>query len=852
MKLTLAVLAIIIFVSPAVWKWNASATGYVSQFRGRGTGYSVSLDADSIVLRRGLFNTRLRQDLDSAASDSAAQASPQSVEPNPKERVRIVQLRGHISPSWIKELKSCGCSIIGYIPNNAYLIAGSTAAIAQIAGLDGGLFADEQHPVKWMGGFLPDWKIDPVLDGAVSDSARVDVEIELYSRTDATRTIDDIQKMTGPAASFRRISPDLVVLRGSIESSSLLSIAGQDSVLFIGPTAQPRLLDERSDQIVASNLTSDRTQPSGPGYLAWLAARQLNTQADFSIDFSDTGLDRGSLLAKSLHPDFLDMSGNSRVSYITDYVGDKQIDDRRGHGTIVASIATGNGNGGIADERGYSLGVGVYPTALIGVSRIFGHDGKLPGRLDFGLVFSNAYAAGARISNSSWGQGGNSYDATAQEFDSLVRDARPDLAGNQEMTFVFAAGNDGPGGHITSPGNAKNVITVGASENYRPETFDNCNLDGQGGIGPDGADNALDILRYSSGGPTADGRSKPDLVAPGTHIFGAESQSPLYDASGLCQGPLRYGPPDQRLYTYSSGTSLATPHIAGAAGLVRQFLVQNNTLGGLPPSPAMIKAYLINSASYLTGVNASGDLPGVNQGWGLLDLSRAFDSASRRLVDQTQLFTTSGQTFQITGSLADRSLPLRITLAWTDAPGMLAGGAWVNDLDLELIVGGSTIYRGNNFSGPVSVSGGSPDGRNNVESIILTPDLIPPGTDGNFTVIVRATNIAGDGVPGNGIDLDQDFALVVYNVAPPIVPVPAITSATYAAKVLTITGLNFGPSAQVEINGQMINLAFSFDASANAISVRAKKGKLNLSPRSDNQIVLIDNGLRSPSFTLTL
>jgi hypothetical protein len=266
----------------------------------------------------------------------------------------------------------------------------------------------------------------------------------------------------------------------------------------------------------------------------------------------------------------------------------------------------------------------------------------------------------------------------------------------------------------------------------------------------------------------------------------------------------------------------------------------------------MIKAYLVNSASYLTGANASGDLPAPIQGWGLLDLSRAFDPASRRLVDETQVFTDSGQTFQITGSLADRSLPLRITLAWTDPPGMLAGGAWVNNLDLELVMGGGvTVYRGNNFSGAFSVPGGEPDGKNNVESIFLPPDSIPAGADGNFTIIVRATNIAGDGIPGNGMDLDQDFALVAYNVAPPIIPPPTITSANYAAKTLTIAGLNFGPSAKVEINGQMIDLAFTFDSTTNALSVKAKKGKLNLSPRSANQIVLIDNGLRSTPFTLT-
>jgi hypothetical protein len=744
--------------------------------------------------------------------------------------------------------------VLGYIPNNAYLIAGNSGAIARVTNLDRGLSADDHHPIKWMGSLRPAWKIDPVLDEASANDrgARMDVEIELYDSEETAEAIDRIRTIVGNMGHFRRVSRDFLALSGSIEVSNLLPIASEDCVVFIGPAPGPHLLDERSDQIVASNVTADRTQPSGPGYLDWLSVLHLNTQPDFCIDIADTGLDRGSILPERLHPDFLDLSGNSRVSYMTDYVHDGQLDDRRGHGTIVASIAAGNKNGGISDELGYSLGLGVSPTALIGVSRIFGHDGKLPDRIDFGLVFSNAYAAGARISNNSWGNGGNTYDSTAQLFDSLVRDARPDIAGNQEMTFVFSAGNDGAGGHVSSPANAKNVIAVGGSENYRPETFDNCNLDGQGGIGPSDSNNALNLLRYTSGGPTDDGRSKPDLVAPGTHIFGAESQSTYYDASGLCQGPLRYGPPTQRLYTYSSGTSLAAPQVSAAAALIRQFFVQKSLLGGAPPSPAMIKAFIINSASYLTGTGAGGDLPGVNQGWGLLHLSRAFDSASRQLVDQTQVFTASGQTFEVNGSLADRSRPLRVTLAWTDPPGMLAGGAWVNNLDLELVVGGTTIYRGNNFSGEFSVAGGEPDGKNNVECIVLPPESIPTGTNGNFTVAVRATNIAGDGVPGNGIDLDQDFALVVYNIAPPIIPLPTITSVTYSSKVLTIAGQNFGPSASVEINGQMIDLAFSFDSSANSLSIRAKKGKLNLSPRSANLIVLVFNGLRSPPFTLTL
>jgi hypothetical protein len=226
------------------------------------------------------------------------------------------------------------------------------------------------------------------------------------------------------------------------------------------------------------------------------------------------------------------------------------------------------------------------------------------------------------------------------------------------------------------------------------------------------------------------------------------------------------------------------------------------------------------------------------------------------LVDQTELFTESGQTFEIQGSIDDRSQPLRVTLAWTDAPGSLLGPALVNDLDLEITVGGVTVYRGNTFAGEYAISGGGPDRLNNVESIYLPPDAIPPGLQGNFTVTVRAANIAGDGVPGNETNLDQDFALVAYNIAPPILTppppptkVPVITDVTYVKKTITIKGHDFTGAAQVEVNGRVIEKPFEFDSGVNSLSLRLKPGKLNLIP-GNNQIVLIENGERSQTFAL--
>src|ERR1043166_4984359 len=171
----------------------------------------------------------------------------------------------------------------------------------------------------------------------------------------------------------------------------------------------------------------------------------------------------------------------------------------------------------------------------------------------------------------------------------------------------------------------------------------------------------------------------------------------------------------------------------------------------------MTKAYLMNSARYMTGANANDDLWSDNQGMGEMNLGMAFDGVQRVVRDQvdSDLFTASGQRRVFTGTIAQTNRPFRVTLAWTDAPGSTTGNAYNNDLDLTVIAGGNT-YKGNVFKGAYSVVGGSPDTRNNVESVFL-----PAGVTGTFVVIVDAANINSDGVPGNASPLDQDFALVV-------------------------------------------------------------------------------------------
>jgi len=170
-----------------------------------------------------------------------------------------------------------------------------------------------------------------------------------------------------------------------------------------------------------------------------------------------------------------------------------------------------------------------------------------------------------------------------------VRDADLVEAGNQELIIFFSAGNSGGAATIGTPGNGKNMITVGASENFRPTDEDGDWTDGCG-IGPTGADNAMDVISFSSRGPAPGGRAKPEVIAPGTHIHGTASTNAGYNGTGVCD---QFRPSGQTTFAASSGTSHSTPALAGVGSLVYYWI--ENGLGGIitdgpttPPSPAKV------------------------------------------------------------------------------------------------------------------------------------------------------------------------------------------------------------------------------------------------------------------------
>jgi hypothetical protein len=648
----------------------------------------------------------------------------------------VVQFAGPIKDAWLRKLRNTGSEIVSYVASNAYVVRASAAAAKELV-----KFKSDNSFVQFAGDYEPAFRMTPTMRAAsAANDGNIDITVQVVSGRGAQRTINRLAQIANSIG-----EPNSVLNYQNVElnvpASRLVEIAHLSNVFAIEERGIKRRLDEAQGQILAGNLSGN--VPTGPGYLNFLASKGF-TSSQFGSFVVEVVDDATSITG---HPDL----PTSRVAFQNNPTS--QTGAQGGHGFLNTNIIGGFNNGtgsAFEDANGFNYGLGIAPFARMGSTAIFGSGSSTPTAWE-----NTAYGQGARISSNSWGFQTNTgapiprYDTNAQEYDRIVRDAQSGVAGLQGLTVVFAAGNDGSGANtVSTPGTAKNVITVGAGENVRQTGTDGC------GIANTGADNANDVISFSSRGPVnsagGDGRTKPEIMAPGTHIEAGVPQS-NYNGSSVCN---QFFPAGQTLYGWSSGTSHSTPAVAGGAALVYQDFL---TKGLAAPSPAMVKAYMINAAARMTGVGANDTLPSNTQGMGRMDLGREFDGTPRMLVDQTQVLGSTGQTFQVTGSVANTGAPLRVSLAWTDAPGPTTGAPYVNNLDLEVTIGGTT-YKGNVFSGGNSVAGGTADARNNFESVFL-----PAGTAGNFTVTVRATNIAGDGVPGNADTTDQDFALVVYN-----------------------------------------------------------------------------------------
>ncbi|WP_121715828.1 S8 family serine peptidase [Streptomyces sp. E5N91] len=263
----------------------------------------------------------------------------------------------------------------------------------------------------------------------------------------------------------------------------------------------------------------------------------------------DTGID-------ATHPDV-----SARLTGRVDFTGSSpEAKDGHGHGTHVASTVLGSG----AASDG--LRKGVAPGAKLLVGKVCTDNGECP---DDAIIAGMDWAAhsGAKVVNMSLG--GEPTDGTDP-----MSQALNELSRTTGTLFVVAAGNSGfVAQKVISPGSADDALTVAA------------------------VDKNDNMAQFSNRGPrVGDGAAKPDIAAPGVGIVAAR-------AAGTSMGT-----PVDQYYTASDGTSMATPHVAGAAAIVAQ---QHPELTG-----QQIKALLMDTASDL-----GHDL--YAQGTGLVDLATA-------------------------------------------------------------------------------------------------------------------------------------------------------------------------------------------------------------------------------------
>ncbi|WP_437040085.1 S8 family serine peptidase [Streptomyces sp. enrichment culture] len=232
-----------------------------------------------------------------------------------------------------------------------------------------------------------------------------------------------------------------------------------------------------------------------------------NTGEGVDVAVLDTGYDPD-------HPDLKDAVEDS-----DSFVPGEDVTDRNGHGTHVASTIAGSGAASDGKEKGVAPGVDLHVGKVLSDAGS-GYDSWIVAGMEWAARDADARVVSMSLGSSEYADGqtvlARAVDALSEETGAL---------------FTIAAGNDGPDAQtVRSPGTADAALTVGA------------------------VDSADAIADFSSRGPRyGDDALKPEITAPGVGILAARSQ---YDDAGSGS------------YVTLSGTSMATPHVAGAAALV--------------------------------------------------------------------------------------------------------------------------------------------------------------------------------------------------------------------------------------------------------------------------------------------
>ncbi|HJT98583.1 MAG TPA: S8 family serine peptidase, partial [Rhodanobacteraceae bacterium] len=617
--------------------------------------------------------------------------------------LRLVQFEGPVRQNALDALRAAGIEPIQYIHPFTYVVWAPRSALESAA---------HRADVRWSGDFVPAYRVLP--EWRALGAAEIDVHVATYRSADG---IEDALRAAGATVTGSQVvDRHFRTIGVRVAGNRFAAIASIPGVYSVQPVpTSGGLRGEMSDQVNAGNVDDDNF--AFPGYLDYLEGIGLDGNGVIIADVDGGIFDT--------HPDLV----NRMVSCTGSTCGGSETDS---HGTHTAGIMAADGSSGTLTANGFLRGLGMAPGANL-VEQLYSPTFTQPGGML--KLMTESYRNHAVMSGNSWGPSGfpQGYDDDTRQVDVGVRDADPDAAGDQTFHYVLSFMNGG-GGTSTqgTPDEAKNIFTIGSTWMQDSPTAQNPNID--------------DLSSNTAHGPALDGRSIPAMVAPGCDVDSTIS------ATG---------------YGLLCGTSMASPHVTGASAL---FVEYYRNLFAHDPSPALIKAAFTAVAKNLTGhLDANGDvmthLFDSKQGWGRMQIDPVLAPAHAvQYVDQDTVFDNSGESWTKTFTADDPTQPIRIMLAWTDAPGHGLGGstpAWNNDLDLRVTGTGGT-YLGNVLDDAGwSETGGAVDAKNNTEAVFLQPAQ----HGGSVTVEVLATDINSDALPSTGDDTDQDFALVCYNCA---------------------------------------------------------------------------------------
>lgn len=696
-----------------------------------------------------------------------------------------------------ERLEKRGFRILGYVPNNAFIVGlGEQRSLADL---------NSDRGVRWAGLYQPGMKLDPALYASARGSlgqapgGGINVEIYGFAGESAEALAQVVLKVSGVRASVVNPRADSPYVRLNVEAANLADLVrvatGMEGVAWVGHYLQPELDNSGAIGAIQGNST---VNVAGSGTVEagrtpiWdhgiFGSNQIVSISDSGLDANEawfTTLDKGSgpvtavTEADTPVPPALGTAYPTRKVYgywvqpgATAYDNNQTCTTSATsfHGTHTSGTIAGDAAGTFGSTylastptaANHELADGMAPNSQLLFQDIGNDTSGCLSITDLSSTLSQAYAASARIHSASWGAPtGGVYSGNDYEVDYT-------LSKEEDMLFVVSAGNSGAQGNQTigSPGNAKNAVTVGATAHA-------------GGV---------NVASFSSRGPTADGRRKPDVMAPGSSTISAAG-----DASTTTT-------PETPASSSKSGTSMAAPTVSGNAALMRQFFADGfyprgtrNAADKYNPSGMAMKAAILNGTNPVSTANWDSNTYGWGRMW--LDSNLWFsntmtggdDNRRLRLFERTQaagLKTGDSHVYSITNVGAGQEL--RATLAWYDIEAQQgAVVSLVNNLDLEVTGPGGT-YLGNVFASGVSTTGGTADARNTVEQVRFTAPVA-----GTYTFVVRGTNIPGGSRPNTN---RQGYALAVSGAF-------GLPATAPAAAPVAVSATNSGNQVNVAFTG---------------------------------------------------